>query len=118
MDIQALEAALTDTVKVTLVGQTFTLNAPSLKRAGDLQMALGRAVTDAGEGEDDKAQAFMDSSVDAVMECLTDDIPRPLVEKVIVRTGTMASPLVRAARKLCGFDWTGSEEDPDQDLPT
>lgn len=118
MDIEALEKALGVPQQVRLYGQTFHLEVPPLRRGMELQRALGKAVTAAAGDEDKRVQAFMDASVDAVEACLTDPVPRPLLEKIIVRSGVLMSPLVREARVLCGMDAPGAEEDPDPDLPT
>lgn len=118
MDVEALEKATAPSAEVRLMGQVFTLNAPSLKDAARIQRELGRASKDAPEDGDERYDAFIKASVDAVALCLVDDVPRPLLERVIVRSGIGLSPLVREARVLCGMDPPGAEEDPDPDLPT
>ena len=117
MDIQALEAALNDTAEVEVLGQTFTLKAPSLAVAGEIQRSFGLALNDAKD-DDAKAQAHIDAFVECVKACLVEDVPQDLLEKVIVRTGLIVSPLIVEARNLCGMADPPDTEDPDLDLPT
>ena len=118
MDIEALESALDGGKEVRLLGQTFTLRAPTLVEASRVQRAMGLASRDAPPDGDERYDAFIKASVDAVVLCLDEDVPRDLLERVIVRTGVAGSPLVTAARTLCGMDPPGDDEDPDPDLPT
>ena len=118
MDIEALEAAVGGRREVRLLGQVFTLAAPSMVEASHIQRALGVASKGAPPDGEERYDAFIKASVDAVEICLQDDVPRDLLERVIVRTGVSASPLVAHARVLVGMDPPGDEEDPDADLPT
>ena len=118
MDVKALEKTMADTVKVRLAGQTFTLKAPTMKRAAAIQHAAGRRLADAGEPTANNAHVMMEVCLDLVEELLVEKVPRPLLEKVVTRSGMIRSPLVHQARVLCGDVVDGEEEDPDRDLPT
>lgn len=119
MDLEAIRAKLrSEQVEVRLLGQTFTLNALSVAEAAPIQRQFGMRLAAAGEDEDRRSQAVVDSTMDAVAACLVEEVPRDVLERVVVRTGVILSPLMREAKRLAGIEWAGDEEDPDRDLPT
>ena len=125
MDLEALESRLhKEQVEVRLLGETFTLNALTVAEASPIQREYGKRLAAAGDDEskpgvsDARSQAMIDSMMDAVEACLVEEVPRRILERVVVQTGMVLSPLMSEARRLAGLDWSGDEEDPDRDLPT
>ena len=125
MDLEALKSRLPkEQVEVRLLGQVFTLNALSVAEAAPIQREFATRLAAAGDDEskpgviDARSQAGVDTNVDAVEACLVEEVPRDVLERVIVGTGLMLSPLMVEARRLAGISWSGDEEDPDVDLPT
>ena len=119
MDVEALKGKLSaDTVEVGLLGQIFTLRSLTVAEAGPVQRELGRRLREAKKDLGARSQAVIDSTMDAVEACLVEDVPRDVLERVVVQTGTVLSPLMVHAKRLSGIEWAGDEEDPDRDLPT
>ena len=110
MDVKALEAALAASVVVKACGQEWELRAPSLAEALRIQRGFHDAMP---EDADERAQHYVDTGIQCILDTLEADVPRPLVERVVTRTGLIGSPLLKAAMVLCGL--RVEEED---DLPT
>ena len=116
MDVKVLEKAVAEYVEVPLLGQVFTLKAPTMGKAAKLQFTHGHKMDRAKEA--DAPSVFMECCLDTIELCLVEKVPRALLQKVVTRTGLVNSPLVTEARVLCGQIAPGVEEDPDRDLPT
>ena len=119
MDLEALKGKMTkEQVEVRLLGQTFTLNALSVAEAAPIQREFGKRLAVAEEDLDARSQAVIDTTMDAVEACLVEEVPRDVLERVVVQTGMVLCPLMVEAKRLAGIEWAGDEEDPDRDLPT
>lgn len=110
MDVKELEAALSSSAVVSVCGQEWELRAPSLSEALKIQRGFHDAMP---EDVDERAQHYVDTGIQCILDTLEVDVPRDLVERAVVRTGLIGSPLLKAAMTLCGL--RAAEED---DLPT